>query len=307
MATTVFPPQFGNLPNAAEFFARGLQMRQQVEMQREQLAAQREAASLAAEVRMKEAAAQAARDQQRLMVEDAYQRANIGLREQQLAQAQQKLDLDTQLAAQRYALETSYMTEGRRRLAAGEAPEKVWATLNMQYGPLLTGSMSGLAALTENLKAPTDWKPRALEVGEAPGPKAQLVETSPGKYQQIINRDEGPGEGWLSMTARENLKELRAEETRLRDKYETMSAEKMYPPAEYSSATNRIAEIQREKKRMLGGGTQKAAPPGAKRREDFPANQRFVRDRQGRVWAYMGQEKDPTKETNTDLFILVSE
>lgn len=315
---TVFPPQFGNLPQPAEFFARGLQMRQQLQMQREQLQAQREAASLQAQVRMQEAASQAARDQQRMMVEDSYNRAQLGLQQQQLQQAQQNLDFATQEAGRRYQMEQTFLNEGRQAIAAGEAPERVWPRLTMQYGPLITGSMAGMAALAEQTRAPTEFTPpKLVELGETGGRKINLIfDPRSGKWQQPYQVKEFEKEA-LTDVEKDELAELGTRANAIEERWAGTpvpeEGQTMYQ--QYQRDRSALEQINKERQRIRAGArarggrdtTEREVPTGARKRSEFPANQRFVRDRSGRVWAYMGTEQDPKLEKDTSKFIPVSD
>lgn len=159
-----FPPHLQQQINPAQEYARGLQIGAQAAQAQAALQAQREANAQRVAIQQQELEQQSIKDQQRLLVEKAYNDARIGLEEQQVRAAQQLAEQKTKAAA----IQFQYQQRAASEIAAGADPSSVW----MKYGPLVTGSLSGVGSLMSASKEQEPkkavWIPDDLKTG-APG------------------------------------------------------------------------------------------------------------------------------------------
>lgn len=138
-----------------------------VALEKAQLQRQSENAAMAAAIRQQENEQQARREDQKIAIESAEKKAQIGLEQQKLDLAQQMAVQTARAAAMSFQVQETY----RRRVAAGEDPQKVL----LELGPSM-GIKSGLSSLA---KAPTELF--------QPGPPQDVLDASgrPTGYQAL--------------------------------------------------------------------------------------------------------------------------
>jgi hypothetical protein len=149
--------------------------------------------------------AQNARASQELEMTKQYHDAELAIRQTALKQAAEKNQQQAASAATRMAAQQTY----QQRVAAGEDATKVALELGPGMAGGSTASIAPLAKQFEASKRPP-FVPSAQTVGDA-----NLVEVSPGKWQQIVHEKKVssfPPESRVRATAlRDDIKDLRGQ------------------------------------------------------------------------------------------------
>lgn len=237
MATYPLAPWLTPSTDTATEYSRGIQTGAQIAQERNRMQMQAEQAAMNAAIRQQEAERDSIRQQQKILMEKAYQDAQIGLRKQQLEQQAAVTELRTQQAARRFAAQRSY----QQRVMAGEDPAKVM----LEIGPSMTDNISGFGSLYKAAQPTPDFEPITRTVG-----KADLVEIAPHRWQQIVrSKQEVPGQ--LTQKERAQIAELRDERKLLAKQIGNPALAEFMPPEQYKGATNRLAQINREIKDIV--------------------------------------------------------
>ncbi len=144
-----------------------------VAIEKAQLAQQSERAAMAAAIKQQESEQQALRDQQKIAIDSAQFDAQVGLKQQSLDIAHERIVQSAKMAAVRFQVQEEY----RRRVAAGEDSQKVL----LELGPSM-GIREGLTSLA---KAPMELMvPGGAE--EVPGLSTHVrVRQGPNSYGYI--------------------------------------------------------------------------------------------------------------------------
>lgn len=184
MANYPIPPWLhGNNPTELAALAQaGQKASIQFGMERQRMQQQQQMAEM--ELVAKQAAQEQAqmRQAQELQVEKAYKDASLGLRQQELAQQEQRINSQVKVASQKAMAQA----EASRRIAAGEDPSKVW----MEMGPMLGAPASSMAALAGG-QTPMNYPgaqtieglPEDLFKGVQTGPRTRAIVRLPQKFE----------------------------------------------------------------------------------------------------------------------------
>lgn len=113
------------------------------------------------------------RREQQLEITKAYHQAEVGLKQQQLDQAQQRVNLSAKTAAERFAAQREY--DGL--VQSGTSPDEA----ALKVGPRLFGSMSGFGAVANAVRErKMPFVPTKMNVGGT-----EMIQESPKRWAQV--------------------------------------------------------------------------------------------------------------------------
>lgn len=130
--------------NLAQDYLSGLQAGSQIAHQRAALQQQAQISAVNAQVQQQQLQMQAERQRQQIEMQRAYHDQVTSLRQQQLAEQQQKIQTATQMAASKFAAQQAYS----KRVQSGEDPAKVL----LELGPAMGASAGDLGAALKSTK-----------------------------------------------------------------------------------------------------------------------------------------------------------
>lgn len=144
----------------------------QIAQEKARLAQAAQEAAMAATTRMQIAQQDNLQTQQRIEIEKNYQQQQIGLRKQELDQAQQKVGLAATQAARRFAAQSQI----KQAIASGMPADEAF----LRFGSEAFGSAAGIAPLAKQVhERMNPFAPTIKELVGPSGQKASVVQTGP--------------------------------------------------------------------------------------------------------------------------------
>lgn len=156
--------------DAARTFLEASQAGQRLNLEKQRLAQQQQQSEMEAQTRREIAMQNSLREQQRIEIEKARTAAEVGLKQQSLDLAGQKIALTANAAARKFAAQQQY----QQLLEQGMSPDEA----ALKIGPAAFSSMAGMAGLSKEVyQRQHPFVPTSTEVD---GQK--LIQLSPQRY-----------------------------------------------------------------------------------------------------------------------------
>lgn len=296
------PPWLQTSPyQAADNYVKGVQIGASIAQQRNALQQQAQESAMAAATKQQQLQQSAALDQQQIELSKAKMDAEMGIKNQELAQAQQQIQLKTQQAAQEFQQHMMFQSTVKQLMAADptmdEGKASIIATMRGGTGKFVSGQ--GMAALGRDynqITAPSNLQPQFFKSPAgaeiAMGPKGHILRTDTGTAKS------GAPDYWTKFDATQLTKELSGLQKAQAEDTGGATAKNETMRKAYSDRAARIQQIKQQIQGLRGTGP--TIPDSVKSASTASTGSKFVFNPKTGKIEPVTETPSPDEETDTE-------